>query len=89
MGVQGNIIITVKYVGVITPFIGKREETMEVPGDFQSLLKSVRNKIERQTEGKLLYAFLYNGVAINRIDQESTAINDGDVITVVPIVLGG
>jgi molybdopterin converting factor small subunit len=89
MGKSGDRTVVLKFFGTIAKWAGLEQENLRVSGDFRACVSAVRERIQQRTEGKILYLVLYNGANITRVDQETTAVQDGDEFQAVPIVLGG
>ncbi len=81
--------IAVKFLGSIASLAGVEELGMEVDADLRRAAAQVKVRIEEMTGGKVLYNLAHNGVTIARVGADTVPIRDGDLFTVIPVLLGG
>jgi molybdopterin converting factor small subunit len=81
--------VVLMFFGNLARQAGPEKQVLEVDGDFAKGVDSVRRKIDELIGRKVLYAVAYNGVSLSAVSPAPTAIQDGDLFQVFPVVIGG
>lgn len=89
MVTQRNVSVKLNFFGTVSNWSGVKSEDLEVVENFTACLEMVDKRVKELTGGKVLYSILYNGSAVSTIDPLPDAAREGDVFTIVPVILGG
>jgi molybdopterin converting factor small subunit len=89
MVTHGTVGIALHYFGTIAKWTGIKKENLEVEEKFETCMGTLRERVNGLTEGKVLYSILYNGSSVSALDPPPRAVKEGDIFTVVPVILGG
>jgi molybdopterin converting factor small subunit len=89
MVTQRTVSVKLEFFGTIAKLTGIKSEELKADEDFTVCLEQVARRIKELTRGKVLYSILYNGSAVSALDSPPKPVKEGDVFTVVPVILGG
>lgn len=91
-GKRNDIDLQVKLVGQFAGNDNDREVNITVHNDVKSISKKIDELVIQRTGKKISYVLLINGINHSLYLKKalpSRSLKGGDVLTVVPIVIGG
>ena len=89
---RNNIDLRVKFVGQFASDGPRREVSISVNNEMKDISKKIDELVVQRVGKKVSYVLLINGInhaLYLKKAYPSRALTGGDVLTVVPIVLGG
>ena len=91
-GNKQDIVLQVKLVGLFAGDGNDREVNITVNNDMKAISKKIDELVIQRTGKRISYVLLINGVNYSlylKKARPSRSFSSGDVLTVVPIVIGG
>lgn len=87
-----KVRIKIIFFGLFAKNIEEKEVEVEIENNMNSVLKKIDEFIIERKGKKLSYVLLFNGVNYSIKEKqlkEKLILKNGDIFTVVPIVIGG
>ena len=85
---MNKVRVNIKFTGNISKVMGKDEMSFETSDNLEKALGDLRKEMIKVSPD-ILYTILVNGTHYSFAVKNRTELRDGDVLTVLPVTLGG
>jgi molybdopterin converting factor small subunit len=81
--------ISICFKGNLARRAGISQTTIEVPAEFSGAMDQIQQTVEAKIGKDVLHSILINGTSLVMMGSKRPDIQNGDEITIVPVILGG